>query len=547
MNLNRYSRYNPVFLYIALIGFCSLPIWYFQYYVNQDGSPHLYNSYILVELLSGNDSFTSIYRINPYPIPNLTGHWIMAAFSLVFSPFVVSKLMISLTFAGIVGGCGWLRLQTAGREGVGISLLIGCTLAFNWLWFLGFYNFILGLIGFAFTIGLFWKWREDLSYRKAVLLSILVLLVYFSHLISFGMLFGSVLVISAFELNKARKRNILLALAAFGPTFPLLISYKILLDSGEPVSATWNFLRDTFSISDWIVHLRAADPLQLLSRKAFPFYSGDSEAFVVFSSLFWVFIIIAAILVASWFYRRSSDIRLVEKLPWLILFGLSVLFWLFSPDDFGKTHGSYLRERVLLSGLICFIPIYGIEGVKWLKRIVCAVLGAIIIFQTCVLWEFSASSQKSVQDYLAAKPFIREDDRLASIVFVENSCRYRANPLSNLNPLLGIGKDTRIWDNYELGYYLFPVVARSIDEQYFIYDFRQANVLDLCDPNEDAAKKLQKLKTMFEIHHQKISVLLIWNGDERVMPIINKWFELEPHFGNGNVKLYRHRSRFKYE
>ena len=85
-----------------------------------------------------------------------------------------------------------------------------------------------------------------------------------------------------------------------------------------------------------------------------------------------------------------------------------------------------------------------------------------------------------------------------------------------MNPLLGIGKNTKIWDNYELGYYIFPVIAKNPDEQRFIYEFREANIVEICNSNENVSKKLEDLKRLLNFNHQKITVLLIWNEDERI-------------------------------
>ncbi len=542
MNSKFIGKYRNITLFLVVFIFCCLPIWFVDRYINQDGSPHLYNSFLLLELLKGNNTFVELYSINPYPIPNLSGHWLMAFLLLFLSSGFVSKLMVTITFGGLVAASGWLRRQTSEAvEGINLSFLLGTVFAFNWLWFMGFYNFILGLIGFTFGVGLFWKWRESLNFKKSLILFLLVIFVYFSHLISFGMFLWSVLIISLISITRERKKNYFWAAVAFIPSIPLIIGYKLSTESGGSIVPTWRYLNNPFSIAEWTLQLQAADPYQLISKRAFPFSSGESAAYSVFTPFLWLLLVIILLSAGTWIYRRKSNFDLREKLPWIILTISSIIFWVFSPDDFGKSHGGFLRERVLLCGLVCFIPVFEIGKLKWLKIISNIILAGIIIFQTAVLWEYALMANEIGRNYLTAKPYLLEDDKLGTIVFIENGCRYKSSPLTNLTPILGIGKHTRIWDNYELGYYLFPVIVNNQDERNFIFEYRASNSLDICRGPAEISLQLANLQTTFERHHQKFTVLLVWNGNQSLEPIISKWFEVEPFFQNDNVKLYRHK------
>jgi hypothetical protein len=107
--------------------------------------------------------------------------------------------------------------------------------------------------------------------------------------------------------------------------------------------------------------------------------------------------------------------------------------------------------------------------------------------------------------------------------------------------LYGVGKRTRVWDNYEIGYYLFPVTAKNPQDQQFVSDFRESSNFELCDPNEKAEGKLNQLNELINTHHDRINVILIWNGDGRAMPFLSEWYENEPFYENGRIRLFRHR------
>ncbi len=529
-------------IYLLVIIFACLPIWAVGDFVNQDGSPHLYNAYLIVELLRGNPAFTEIYALNPAPIPNLTGHYLLWFLLLVFTPSVVTKIMVTFTFAGLAAAVAWLRFQTVGREGLTTAFLIGTALAFNWMWFLGFYNFIIGVIGFAFTLGLYWRWRETLNLSRSLILSVLFIFVFFSHLISFAMLIGSVLVVAATVAPPNLKRALIWTGGAILPVLPLIVGYKLAIKAGGAAVPSWRFLENPFSPSNWFLRLQAADPFQLLTRKGFPFVDGSASWFAVFSPFIWLVIALFSLAAATWFFNRRSEFLTRQSVPFLFITAGSILFWIFAPDDFGKSHGSFLRERVLLCGLICFVPLFRADTSSRLARTAAALLLLIISFQTFALWEYALNADKLAKEYLSARSHIGDNDRLGSVQFIENGCRYKANPLSNLNVLYGVGKRARVWDNYEIGYYLFPVVLKDSQERQFVFDFRESSSFELCDPNEKVEDKLNhQLNTLMNSHHHRIDIILIWNGERRAMPFLNEWYENSPFYENGRVRLFRHR------
>ncbi len=532
--------------YLFLMFFACLPIWSVESFVNQDGSPHLYNAYIILELLKGNPAFTQIYALNPAPIPNLTGHWLITFFLTFLPPVLITKVIMTLTFAAFVAAVVWLRWQIAGRNGLLTAMLFGTVLAFNWMWLLGFYNFIIGVIGFIFTLGLYWRWRENLNFYRSVILSLLLIFVFFSHLISFLMLAGSLFVLSTFVSQTARKKAIGWTILTMLPVLPFIIGYKLLTaDAGGATFPVWRYLSDPFSLSSWIMQMQTADPFQLLSRKAFPFISANSNLFALFTPTLWMSAAVILLLIAAWFGVSKREIFTRQSLPFILLAFSSLVFWVFAPDDFGKSHGSFLRERVLLCGLIFFVPLFKTETAGMLKHSAHFLLAFIIIFQTAVLWEYSLNTNQLAREYLSGKDYVADTDSLGSIDLIENGCRYKLNPLSNIIALYGVGKNTRVWDNYELGYYQFPVVAQNPSDRQFTFDFRYASTFDLCNPDDNAAEKFASLDSLLDLHHDKISVMLVWGNDERAVLILKKWFEDKPFFQNNRLRLFRRRNNIK--
>ena len=161
-----------IIFFLILIAIACSPVWSVEYFVNQDGSGHLYSSHLMLEILKGNQAVSELFIFNSVSVPNSSGHWLQVLLLVLFQPFVVTKIIVTFTFAGFVASVGWLRWKTVGIDGLKTSLLFGAAIGFNWLWFLGFYNFIIGVCGLSLTIGIFYSWRDDLNWRRSMILSI---------------------------------------------------------------------------------------------------------------------------------------------------------------------------------------------------------------------------------------------------------------------------------------------------------------------------------------------------------------------------------------
>ena len=537
MNLFGSPNFRLTVFFLLLIAFCCAPIWAVEYFINQDGSAHLYSSYIMLELLKGNPVFGEVFAFNSISIPNSSGHWLMVLLLNIFSPFVVTKIMVTLTFAGFVAAVGWLRLKTVGFEGLKTSLLIGAALGFNWLWFCGFYNFLIGVCCFVFAAGLFFTWRDKMNPRRAALLSMLFLLAYFSHIVSFAILAGSVFLL-AFAGSKADiKRNLMWIAIALLPVLPLIVIYKSISVSGGGFFPVWRNLENPFSPVSWLAQFRTADSFILMSRKSFPFAAGNSRYYAVFAPFLWIIVALLTLAAAS--LKEKTKLFSKTGLIFSFLFFSLAALAMFAPDDFGLNNGSILRERLLLCGLVFFVPLFRAENSLLLKRFAQGCLLFVLIFQTAALWEYALRTDAEAREFLSARNTIAPDDRLASVMLVEDGLRFNAMPTGMMNNYLGIAPNRIVWDNYEIGHYLFPIVAKIAEDKRFVFDLTRHSAFILNDPNQKFDERLAGLDSCLTENHQKIRTLVVWGKDARVEVILIKWFE--PVYENERVRVFRHR------
>ena len=545
LNTRKVFFTRPALAFILLSIFTCAPIWNVKYFISQDGSGHVHGAWAIIELLRGNPRFTDNFEFNFIFFPDVSGHWLMAVLLLALSAFTVTKIILTITFLGMIASAGWLRWRTSGHDGLVTSFLIGAALGFNWLWLTGFYNFQIGFIVAMFTTGIYYGWREQMNIWRSAVLAMLLVLVFVSHIVGFAIVVPAIFVLCILPLNELRLRNLLLTAASFIPVLPLVAIYKLQTEAGGGFAPIWRSLKDPYSLPNWLAQLRSVDSFIIISRKAFPFVSGESPLFAIFTPMLWIMIGFSILIVSAWFTRvREKSLLSNKLLPFAVLAAGSVFVAIFSPDDFQFTTstGGILRERLFLAGLFFFIPLFRTRSISsGAKLFANLAFLLVIIFQTLALWEFAKRSDTVTREYLTAASAVPDGTRLAAITIEPDSLRFSANSVSSLDNFIGIDRDVFVWDNYEFGHYLFPIVAKRPEDQKFILGYTSHNAFGLDNPEMISVERIDKLTKIFEADHGRIDTLVVWGSDPRIEKAYQPWFEPEPYFVNGRVRLYRHK------
>ena len=530
--------------FLTFLLLVSLPlsaIWSVPYYVNQDGSLHLYNAYLILEILKGNPAISEFVTFNSLVIPNVAGHWILAGLLTIFSATVAAKLFVSVLFAGLVASLCWLRQQVTGREDYFAALLLSVVLAFNWMWLQGLYNFILGAIGFAFTLGLWWRWRDALTWGRCALIAILIVLVFLSHLISCCALVFALLVLGLTAPRRDPRNTATRTVCAVLPSLPLFLAHLRLSAATASIDPSWGQLQNPWSLSNWLTHLWSADPFQLLSRRSLPFVESQSRWFGIATPTIWLVVALCCLAAATfliWKKQASPERRTVVVWSGLALF--FSLAWLAGPDGLGVAHGWFLRERSLLFGLMCVVPVFRLNTHQTLKRVAHACLLFCVVFQSAVIWEYSRHASREAQKVMAARDHIPDGESFGSLTVNRDGCQFRAMPQVHLTAFMAVGKNFRLWDNVELGSHLFPLAARNEEDRRW-FAVREANGVNLCDPTVQAKTTFSRLDGVLQTRYARVTVLLVSGNDQRIDEIVGHWYEPQPFYENDGMRLFRRR------
>jgi hypothetical protein len=527
---------------LIIFGVLLLPvviaIWCVPSFMTMDGPAHLYNAEILSEFLKGKPPIRDLYVVHWTPLPNVAGHWLLAALLQVIPAWTAERLVMTLTSAGLSGTALWLRWRVAGRQGLALLSPLAVSLALNSIWLWGFYNFLLGACLFGITLGYWWAGRERAGMRWAVVLSGLLVLGYLCHLVS-SVLTVCGLVILALTTPVpgwwARCRWTAVALI---PIAPLAVIYHRLMRSAGGLHPVWRDLPSGhWSLRGWYNYLEASNPLNLLDSRALPFVDWTSGWFRMLHSSSWVAVALALLLIGPLFTRtrqHAPPARLYRG--WLILTLLISLSYVVGPSDFGRTHGDYLRIRLFLLALMAIIPLVRADPKHLYGWIAAGALAVAVAIQSAVVWDCALISNRSVGLVMEAQPLVGSGKYIGTLRLAQPS-RCIADVVSHADALLGIGTGNTVWNNYEAAAYYFPVKYR--DERGPLLTEMFDASLDVNAP--EAHKAIDRWARLFSEYHDAVDTFVVWGSHPGLDAMMLQWYGPEPVFHKENLRVFQRR------
>lgn len=458
-----FSR-KPSALMLSLLFLAATPvlaaIWLIPDFYPQDAPPHIYLGEVMLRLWQQDPLAERYFTTHEYPVPNSLAHAMLAALMVVLAPEDAGRVLMTLTFVGVAGGILWLRSCVRPTNLV-MLVPIALLLALGRMWLLGFWGFLLGVPIFCAVAGLWWRERYSLSWRTAVFISVLLHLAWFAHLIAYLAAIGA-LGILLLVLRPGRRVVMRTSLAAL-PTLGLLGWYgRVMARQGDfqPL-----FLRfQEVSLSELLQYVKSIKLISLASQTAAPFVDAEFDLFVLISPAVLLSLSLALLLWRPLVRFRAARHRRDDRLAWLACAGVFIAAAVVAPDTFGSEHGGFLRERLLLFGLICLlVPL----GLSQRRTIAAAVLAVIALgVQSAFVWEYGLLSQRLVGPLTRVRALVPESSRVFVVQPDAHRSAFQATPQLHAASTLGFGRRVIVWNPYEAYIYYFPVNFRPpFDEE----------------------------------------------------------------------------------
>ena len=135
---------KPEAIIFWMLSPCIVPVWAFTYLPTQDGPCHIDNAQIIKDCGNPEMLYGGFFEVRLEPLPNLTSHLALTALLYVFAPLTAEKVLVSIYVLGFAFAYRFF-LGAFGPRCVPLSW-VGLLLIYQRCFWMGFYNYCLGLI-----------------------------------------------------------------------------------------------------------------------------------------------------------------------------------------------------------------------------------------------------------------------------------------------------------------------------------------------------------------------------------------------------------------
>jgi len=438
MDKNIFNR--PVFIYsvFAIVLATALaPVISFKYFPTVDGPAHLYNAKIIRELLWGDKAlFSTFFKFNHEPVPNWTAHLFGVIAGVFFPAWMVEKLTVLLIVIGTL--TGMQRLARAFGATVSWRIFLLLPFIYTITLYLGFFNFMFSIVLMLFVLSWMVKWTQHISYSYFVLLLFATTLLYFSHVLAFGIAIIFVGMLILWErLHDANalifSRVNILKVCCFVPG----LIFAFIFFSTRKVEG-FRHKMERVPFDDLLKMVFDGSPLVGLN--------GAEE--VPYTSIYMIGI---AVLILLTIVVRSRNSIAFAKSDLLLVFAVFMFACYFLLPD-GMAAGGFISVRLLLLALMFLVTWLLVFKMPVWISVLAGLLGVFVNFSTFG-YRMKAASQ--LNDDAKNLVDLAAQINTGSIVLPLN---YSTNWLHlNLSAYMGASADLVLLENYEADFDEFPL------------------------------------------------------------------------------------------
>lgn len=456
---NLVNQERSLFLLLTILN--ALPLFIFKFFPTLDGPAHLYNAQLISSLLVNPEGLEIFFTLNLEPVPNWTGHFVLALLGTFMPAFLAEKVLLLLYFFGLPYAFRRLVLQLNPKNVLISYFIFPFVYAYPFL--LGFYNFSIALIFLLLAFGYYIKngSRLSSSYKAKVILFLLLTATYFSHLIVFAvllMLIGIHVLIEMLSRLYVKTESASIVIVKTAKK-----SFSVFLSAVLPLLLfTYYFLKR--SSSGYQVFIEKSELIQdLFNLRPLIVYntSYEKQYTQVIALVLFALLTITLLKRAMAYLQKMGEIKnkeLDEKRlshspePWVFLISSVIMLVLYFVLPNTNSSGGFISVRFALLFFLFLLLLLATQNFsKWLMRI------SVLIILVCSGILFSSylhrlnSFSKLAADCYAAANTIEDKSTVLSIKYADP---WMAQHFSNY---LGADKPMVVLENYEAITGYFPV------------------------------------------------------------------------------------------
>jgi len=485
--MNHQTQRLTKYLIIGLLLVHLIPVWAFKFIPTQDGLNHVYNAYILKEYNNPNyTKFRQVYDLNIRPFPNWVSHAFFFAALHFVPPLIAEKIFVTLCVS-LVPLSFFYFLHSVDKR-LWFFGFLGFLYSYNVLLHLGFYNFAISVPVSFFTLGYWWKHRENLSYVNAIILNLLLFTAYFCHLFSFSLLIASIPVLALtsavlpWDEPKPLKQRVWMLLRSAGCLMPACIVLLIclLLNPEEKTASYWN-LKDLWKF--------------FVSVKSLVYYNDRYEVI----SWFLLGFMGLCFLSTLWFKFRHS---FHQRDGFLILFVVLTVLYFRLPWSYGPP--AWINDRINLFLFPVLAAWFSFSYHKWIKTGMIAIMIILSLAHLVLTVRDYDLLNKDMEEFTSGAGLIAENSAVSILTndyqFAENHGEIKyLSPFYHDTCYYCLGNGSHYVANYEPKYAYFPLQYKP---GYWKFEYNGVIDYMLVWHMDENSPEVAQLKQNYRLIHQ---------------------------------------------
>lgn len=464
--MKKLGRFEP-YLFYLLCAANLIPVFLDRFMPSLDGPAHLYNSQLIGSLVEGgHKTIENCFAFNERPVPNWSGHFMLALFNSFLPAYVAEKIVLVFYLLGLPLGFRAI-LYKQQQANVAFSCL-AIPFTYSLVFCLGFYNFSIAIVVALFV---FYHWLNALQrnpgWKSVFTLALLTAICFFSHVFVFVILITGLGTLSflfyvhqLFAVNanirqvvKMALRSGLFLLIAVLPALILFVKY------GYRNSHEGQVYVSHEELIKWLVSM-----VPLVG-----YHVGLDIAYT--EILLWFLVLMAIATFVFWtfhVFRRTADLkgmmlRLTHPVnTWLLLALLLLVLYFKMPDM--EAGAGYVTMRLLyLFYFFMVLWLCAIARPRWMASV-----AVLVVIYCCVHLALNRRQVSRNMLNVANEYYdLAEKIQANSIVLpinVSSSWDY-----GHFSGYLGAEKPLALLDNYECQIDYFPLTWNVRDIPKFTF------------------------------------------------------------------------------
>ena len=427
---------KPSNLIIVLIVIYLLPIWLFDYFPTQDGVSHVYNAQIITEYNNPNYEFHHYYEVNWFPFPNWLSHISLALLMYIFPSLISEKIFLSIYIILFpIAIRYFLNSVQSNRDSL---VILSFTFIYNYLLLMGFYNFAVSVLLFFLTLGYWWRHKDTLHIAKVVLLNVLIITIYFAHLISYTFCLFSISVIAVIHYRRNIKQ-MLLSVCSIIPAGVMLLIYlpsSDLTEGGLPslgLGRIWSLLENMVGMRILIAF-------------------NQHQQWIAYG----VFVVMVLLGIWTiWEHRKSASEVNTNNLPFLLLSTVLIALYMVLPNSIGP--GGWVNDRILILTSLTILVCFRLgDNIRW-NQLFLGVATVLAVANVIFIGILCQNLNKELRQFNAFVDKVENNSIILPLQFKPNGDSLRVGIFVNAANYYCLDNGCINLGNYEVQFDYFPI------------------------------------------------------------------------------------------